>query len=255
MLKIKNIYAGYNGIDVLHGISFEALNGQDIGIIGPNGCGKSTLLKVIANLMPFRGDVFIDGVSVKNMKRKDLAMKIGLLSQITQVYFSYSIYETVMMGRFAYGNNKLFSRVSREDEKAVEDSLNAVHLFNLKDKEINELSGGQLQRVFLAKVLAQDPEVILLDEPTNHLDLSYQVELIRYLKNWAKTSSKSVIAVLHDINHALFFSDEILVLSDGIVKAYGNVRDVISTSLLKEVYEMDVVSYMKDSLKKWEDIL
>lgn len=255
MLEVKNIHAGYNGVDVLHGISFNALKGKDIGIIGPNGCGKSTLLKVIANLIPFKGEILIDGVSVTKMKRRDIAKKIGLLSQITQVYFSYSIYDTVMMGRFAYGNKKLFYSSTKEDEKIVEEALKAVHMYDLKDKEINELSGGQLQRVFLAKVLAQDPDIILLDEPTNHLDLSYQVELIKYLKNWAKSEVKSIIAVLHDINHALFFSDEILVLNEGEVKALGNVNDVISTSLLRDVYEMDVVSYMKDSLKKWEAIL
>lgn len=254
MLEVQNVSAGYNGFDVLHDISFKVLKGEKLGIIGPNGCGKSTLLKALANLIPFQGEISIEGTSIKSMKRKDVAKKIGLLSQITHVYFSYSVFETVMMGRFAHGNNSLFSKDTKEDKEAVEEALNAVHMFDVKDKEINELSGGQLQRVFLAKVLAQNPEIILLDEPTNHLDLTYQVEFIKYLNEWTKKEVKITVSVLHDINHALSFSDKILVLDNGRIKGYGNVDDIVSSSLLNEVYNMDIVSYMKNSLRRWEGL-
>ena len=252
MLKLKNVSAGYNGIDVIHDISFQVSKGEKLGIIGPNGCGKSTLLKALANLLPFQGEILIDDVSIKSMKRRDIAKKIGLLSQITHVYFSFSIFETVMMGRFAYGNNNLFNPMPKKDIETVEEALKAVHMLDVKDKEINELSGGQLQRVFLAKVLAQNPDIILLDEPTNHLDLTYQVEFLEYLSKWAKKEIKIIISVLHDINHAFSFSDKILVLDEGRIKCYGNADDIISTSLLNEVYSMDIVSYMKNSLRRWE---
>ncbi len=252
MLKVNNISAGYGDIDVLHGISFELKKGEKLAIIGPNGCGKTTLLRTIANLIPFRGDILIDDVSIKKMKRKDVAKKIALLSQMTQMYFSYSVLDTVMMGRFSYTKNSLLKVFSKEDKDVVEKSLKAVHMFDMKDKDISELSGGQLQRVFLAKVLAQDPDIILLDEPTNHLDLSYQIELIDYLKEWSKKENRSIVAVLHDINHALFFSDKVLVLNNGVTESYGKVKEAISSSLLKKVYEMDVVSYMKRSLREWE---
>lgn len=254
MLEVQNVSAGYNGFDVLHDISFKVLKGEKLGIIGPNGCGKSTLLKALANLIPFKGEISIEDTPIKAMKRKDVAKKIGLLSQITHVYFSYTVFETVMMGRFAHGNNSLFSKDTKEDKEAVEEALNAVYMFDVKDKEINELSGGQLQRVFLAKVLAQNPEIILLDEPTNHLDLTYQVEFIKYLNEWTKKEVKITVSVLHDINHALSFSDKILVLDKGRIKGYGNVDDIVSSSLLNEVYNMDIASYMKNSLRRWEGL-
>jgi len=254
MVSLRNLSAGYNGFDVLHDISFQVSKGEKLGIIGPNGCGKSTLLKALANLIPFKGEILIDGISIRSMKRREIAKKIGLLSQITHVYFSFSVFETVMMGRFAYKDNNLFSPIPKKDIEIVEEALNIVHMLDVKDKEINELSGGQLQRVFLAKVLAQNPEIILLDEPTNHLDLTYQVEFLEYLNKWAKKEIKIIISVLHDINHALSFSDKILVLDEGRIKGYGNVDEIISTPLLNDVYNMDIVSYMKNSLRRWDNI-
>ena len=148
--------------------------------------------------------------------------------------------------------NSLFGESSQEDKDQVEKSLRAVGLWRLKDKQIDTLSGGQLQRVFLARVLAQDPSIILLDAPTNHLDLRYQKELIDYLKDWSKEDGHSVIGVFHDINLAMDLADEILVMEKGKIAGLGDPKSIMKKDLFNRVYEMDIVGYMVDSLKQWE---
>lgn len=252
MLEIKNLWAGYNGIDVVKDVSFKVSSGKNLCILGPNGCGKTTLLKAIAGIIPHRGQVLIDKTDSNKMKRKDIAKEIAVLSQISSVYFSYTVYETVMLGRYLYMKNSLFGESSQEDKDQVEKSLRAVGLWRLKDKQIDTLSGGQLQRVFLARVLAQDPSIILLDEPTNHLDLRYQKELIDYLKDWSKEDGHSVIGVFHDINLAMDLADEILVMEKGKIAGLGDPKSIMKKDLFNRVYEMDIVGYMVDSLKQWE---
>jgi iron complex transport system ATP-binding protein len=252
MLTLNNISAGYNGVDVIRNISLTVKNNGNLSIIGPNGCGKTTLLKAAANILPYKGDIEIGGKPVKKMKHKEIALKIAMLSQTMGIYFSYSIFDTVMMGRYLHIKDRLLGLPSAEDKEYVMRCLEAVNLADDKDREITRLSGGQLQRVFLARTLAQKPEIILLDEPTNHLDLKYQIELIEYLKEWAAESNRAVIGVLHDINLAMRLSDNIMVMKNGEIQACGKTSEVISDSLLESVYEIDVAQYMRDSLKRWE---
>jgi len=254
MLILRSVSAGYNGVDAVKRISLSVNAGENLAIIGPNGCGKTTLLKAIANIMPFTGDIELGGKSIRNMKHRDIAVKIAMLSQITGMYFSYSVYETVMMGRYLHIKDKLLGLPSDEDKAHVIRCLEAVNLLGEKDREITQLSGGQIQRVFLARTLAQEPEIILLDEPTNHLDLKYQTELVEYLKQWAVEGNRAVIGVMHDINLALRLSDNMMVMKDGSVQAYGKAKEIVTAGLLERTYEVDVVRYMLESLKVWESI-
>ena len=169
MLEVKNVCCGYNGIDIVKQVSFNINRGENLCIVGPNGCGKSTLLKAISNLISFNGEIKLDGKNINALKRKELATKIALMTQSSNIQFPYTIFETVALGRYAHLNS-IFSRLSKKDEEVINESLKMVGLLDIKDKLISELSGGQLQRVFLARAFSQDPEVILLDEPTNHLD-------------------------------------------------------------------------------------
>ncbi|MCL1808866.1 MAG: ABC transporter ATP-binding protein [Clostridiales bacterium] len=254
MLTLKNVSAGYDGTDVVKNISLDVKSCKNLSIIGPNGCGKTTLLKVIANLLPFRGDVEIDGRPVRKMKSREISSKVAMLAQTSGIYFAYSVFDTVMMGRYLRMDSGFFGLPSTEDAKHVTRCLEAVNLVAEKDKEITKLSGGQLQRVFLARALAQQPEIILLDEPTNHLDLKYQVELIDYLKKWAPENNCAVIGVLHDINLAMQLSENILVMKNGETQAYGKTSEVVTGNLLEKVYEIDVARYMAQSLKRWESL-
>lgn len=255
MISIQNVHAGYGENEILHGITFDVKMGENLSIIGPNGCGKTTLLRTIAGTMPFTGDILCKEESIRKMKRRTLAKKISLLSQTIQVYFNYTVFDTIMMGRYVHESNGLFGGISEKDKLAVNEALETVGMLELKDREVDTLSGGQLQRVFLAKVLAQDPDIILLDEPTNHLDFSYQIEMIRFLKQWAVQKKKTVIGVLHDINLAMQLSDRILLLDDGKIHAFGYCRDIFTSDALNSAYKMDVAGYMLETLKKWEDIL
>ncbi|MDI9218647.1 MULTISPECIES: ABC transporter ATP-binding protein [Clostridium] len=251
MLEVKNVYCGYNGIDIVKQVSFNINRGENLCIVGPNGCGKSTLLKAISNLISFNGEIKLDGKNINTLKRKELATKIALMTQSSNIQFPYTIYETVALGRYAHLNS-IFSRLTKKDEVIINESLKMVGILDIKDKLISELSGGQLQRVFLARAFAQDPEVILLDEPTNHLDLRYQIEILDYLKNWAKEKNKIVIAVLHDLNLVQNYGDRVLMLNDGVIKGNGNTKEVLNSNDLEEVYGIDIKTFMVRTLEKWK---
>ena len=251
MLKLTDVSVGYGDFDVVKHVSLTVESGGNLSIIGPNGCGKTTLLKAVANILPFKGDIAIDGKSTRKMKHKEVSCKIALLSQLSGIYFAYSVYDTVMMGRYLHIKDKFLGLPSAKDKELVMGALEAMALTKEKDNSITELSGGQLQRVFLARTLVQEPEIILLDEPTNHLDLKYQIELIEYLKQWAKEENRTVIGVLHDINLAMKLSDNIMVMKEGKIRANGKADDVITDSLLQEVYEINVAQYMRESLQRW----
>ena len=176
MLEVKNVRCGYDNNEIIKGVSFNVEPGSNLCIVGPNGCGKSTLLKSIANLLNYKGSILLNGKEISKFNRKDLAKNIALMSQASSIYFPYTVYETVSLGRYAHLKG-VFSRMSKSDEEIIIKSIENVGLLDLKDKLISELSGGQLQRVYLARAFAQDPNVILLDEPTNHLDIKYHSSL------------------------------------------------------------------------------
>ncbi|WFA08876.1 ABC transporter ATP-binding protein [Tissierella sp. Yu-01] len=253
MLELRNVSAGYDGVDVLKDISFSLNYGENLCILGPNGCGKTTLIKAIAGLIPIKGKIFIDGKDIGRLKRSEIASKIAVMSQLSSIFFSYTVYETVLLGRYLHMKG-VFKEPSKYDKSCVERSLKAVGLYKLRDKQINTLSGGQLQRVFLARTLAQEPSIILLDEPTNHLDLRYQAELIDYLKEWSKEEGHSIVGVLHDINLAMRLGEKFLLLDEGRIMSYGNANKAVTNDLLNKAFGMDVVGFMLDSLKMWESI-
>jgi len=255
VLSVKNVSTGYDGVDVVKDISFTVRDNENLSIIGPNGCGKTTLLRAIANILAYRGEIEVDGKPLREMRHREISLKIAMLSQLSGIYFQYSVYETVMMGRYLHIKDKLFGLPSSEDKKYVRQCLAAVDLTDVSDKPITELSGGQLQRVFLARTLAQSPDIIMLDEPTNHLDLKYQIELIEYLKIWAQENGRTIIGVMHDINLAMKLSDNILIMKNGCIAANGKTNDVITDSLLKDVYDIDVAGYMRQSLQRWQSIV
>ncbi len=254
MLTLKNVSSGYNGHDVISNINLNVSESENLCILGPNGCGKTTLIKTIAGIIPHRGTVKIDGKSISSMKRTDVARKIAVMSQISSIYFSYTVYETVLLGRYLHMKNGTFKEPSSTDREYTDKCLKAVDLLSLKNKQINTLSGGQLQRVYLARTLAQEPSIILLDEPTNHLDLKNQADLIDFLKSWSKQEGHTVIGVLHDLNLAMKLADNILLLDKGTIAAYGKSEDIISSRVINEVYDMDVTGYMIDSLRHWESL-
>ncbi len=254
MIILRDVSVSYGKFEAVKNITLEVETNQNLSIIGPNGCGKTTLLKAIASILPFKGNIEIDGKPIQKMKQKEISKKIALMSQFSGIYFSYSVFDTVMMGRYLHSKDGLFGIPSEIDREKVTQCLRALDLLNLKDKEITQLSGGQLQRVLLARTLVQEPEIILLDEPTNHLDLKYQIELIEYLRDWSIEGNHSVIGVLHDINLAMRLSDNVMIMKDGVCAANGNANETLTSQLLQDVYDVDVANFFSTSLKKWQSI-
>lgn len=251
MLKLNRIYCGYNDFEICKDINLNIKKGYFTSIIGPNGAGKTTLLKSIAGIVNYHGDITLDDINFKSINRKDFGQKVALLAQSSETYFSYSVYDTVMLGRYPYLQGFL-GLPNKKDKAIVEHALDLVGFYNHKDCLINQLSGGQLQRVFLARTIAQQPDVVLLDEPTNHLDFKHQVEILDFVKDWAKKEQKIIIAVLHDLNLVQKYSDYVLLLHNGIAYANGYSKEVLTTNNLEDVYDIDVKNWMKKALSLWE---
>lgn len=250
MLEVSHLSCGYGGIPVVKDVSFRVKERQRLCILGPNGCGKTTLLRGIVGVLPIEGSVKIKGENLSGMPVRQKGKKVALMSQLSAIYFSYTVYETVMMGRYVHQKKGIFAGETEQDRRIVEESLGRTGMLELRDRLITELSGGQLQRVFLARTFAQEPQVILLDEPTNHLDLKYQIELIENLKEWAEKEGRCVVGVLHDINLAFSFADTLLLMEKGEVKACESVER-FDLSLISQAYQIDVRKFMQDSLKRW----
>lgn len=251
MLQIEHLSCGYGEKPIVRDVSFHVKEGERLCILGPNGCGKTTLLKGIMGILPAQGTVTVGGETLAGMPARQKAQKIALMSQLSSVYFAYTVFETVMLGRYAHQKRSALFGESEKDRQIVRESLEKTGMLEYKDRLITELSGGQLQRVFLAQIFAQDPQVILLDEPTNHLDLRYQVELAETLKEWVGKEKRCVVGVLHDINLAFSFADKVLLMDHGMVKAFEKTQ-VLDLSLLDQIYQMNVQGYMRESLTRWK---
>ena len=248
MIEVNKLSFSYGNKKILNNISFKIFENDRLCIIGPNGSGKTTLLKSLCNILDFQGWVFIDN---KNIKDIEVYKTVAFMSQISEIYFDYSVFDTVILGRYSSFKDKIFSIPDKKDKEIVLECLERLKIIHLKDKSINELSGGELQKVFLARVFAQNPKVILMDEPANHLDLNSQIELIYNLKEWASKDLRCIIAVMHDINNVFNFANKILLLDKGENLYFGDYEN-FNLELLNKIYNVNVVEYMKNSLSKWK---
>ncbi len=251
MLSVEHLYCGYGKTPVIRDLSFQVKAGERMCILGPNGCGKTTLLRALAGVLPWQGRVEAGGEDMRILPPKKRAKKIALMSQFSQTAFDYTVYEAVMLGRYAHQTGSLFSAETEADRTSVEEALRLADAWELREQMVTKLSGGQLQRVFLARVFAQSPQIILLDEPANHLDLPSQAELVESLQNWTADGERCVLGVFHDISLALAFADTALLLDQGSEFACGPVEEM-DLSLIDGLYGMDVRRYMKNLLERWD---
>ena len=233
-IKTENINVTLEKNNILKGINIEVDNKEFVGIIGPNGSGKSTLLKCIYRILkPSEGVIKLDGIDMKNISIKESSKKLSVLSQHNNYNFDFTVKEIVLMGRAPY--KKFMERDNKEDYDIVNDALEKVDMLEFKDRSFQSLSGGELQRVILARALAQKPKCLILDEPTNHLDIKYQLQLMRIVKSL----NIEVIAAIHDLNIAAMYCDKIYVLKDGKIVKCGKTNEVLTKKLIKDVYEVD----------------
>ncbi|QWU80038.1 ATP-binding cassette domain-containing protein [Campylobacter novaezeelandiae] len=237
MIELKNISKSYNKKSIVSNLNLTFPRNKLISLIGPNGAGKSTVLSLISRLFkPDNGEIYIDGKNINSYKENILAQKISILKQQNNLNLRLSIEELVSFGRFPYSQGRLNS----QDKEKINEALNYTGLYEIKDKYLDTLSGGQKQRAFIAMIIAQDTEFILFDEPLNNLDMKHCVQTMNLMKNLIKDFNKSIIVVLHDINFASIYSDEILALKDGKIVKFDHTEKIINSEVLKEVYDMEI---------------
>lgn len=236
MLKVQNVSGGYGSTPILADISFEVEKGKMLGILGPNGCGKSTLLKVISGIMkPSTGTVYVDGKEIKDYSSKQLAKKMTVLPQLHATAFSNTVRDTVSLGRYPYQSG-FFSSWKTEDEQAVVKAMDQTGVRKFEKAQLEYLSGGEQQRVFIAQALAQSSNLLLLDEPTNHLDIAHQKQILDMIRKEVTEHDLTVVSVFHDINLASLYCDEILLMEDGKVRANGVPHEVLIDDRIMDVY-------------------
>ncbi len=238
ILKVEKIGFAYDSASVLEGITFEARIGEILGIIGPNGSGKTTLLRCLNKVLrPKGGIILLDGKNLVSVRQKEIAKLMGVVPQNSIHRCAFTVLDTVLMGRFPHLGR--FDKESGRDSDLAQNCLRLCGVEHLSSKLVTELSGGEYQKVIIARALAQQPRVLLLDEPTLHLDIHHQLDLLELLKTLVEREELIVIMVSHDLNLAARYSNRILVLKEGKIYKAGRPRDVLTPACLKEVYKID----------------
>ena len=237
-LEVSDVSYCYSKSIVLDGISFTVGKGEILGILGPNGCGKTTLLKNLnKNLSPCGGCVLLDGDVLEDIKKKDVAKKIAVVPQTNEIHFSFTVRDVVSMGRMPFQG--MMSGESEEDKRIVDDAIRLTGLERLADRHINTMSGGERQRVIIARAIAQTPQIILMDEPTLHLDISMQFDALNLVYRLAKENGLTVIIVSHDLPMVARYCDRILMIHDHKIHALGTPEEVLTPDNMRIVFNVD----------------
>ena len=236
MIEISGLFFSYKKTEILADIGLELHKGEILAIVGPNGAGKTTLLRCIAGIAkPDRGSIRIEGRDIFGMKRPDLAKRIGYVPQAAPAKFPVTVFETVLMGRRPY----ISWRPSKNDLRVVVDLLKSMDLADIALRYFDQLSGGQKQKVLLAKAFAQGTDCLLLDEPTSNLDLRHQMEAMEMISTMAKEKGVAAILAMHDLNLTSRFADTILMLNNGRMSCIGEPEQVMTRENIRSVYGVE----------------
>ena len=230
---------------IIDNVSLQLEQGNFYGVLGPNGAGKTTLVKHILGLVKNdSGHIYFDGVDMKTIKRNELARYVAFLSQNTTKDVDFSVEEVVAMAREPY--RKSFSPLSKRDVEIITEAMEYTNCLHLREKSICHISGGERQRVMIARAIAQDTPWIILDEPTSNLDIKHQLDLMSVLDKLKKDKKKTIVAVLHDINLAKKYCDKIIMMKEGRVELSGNNSEVLTSDNLSRLYGVDVTMIFSD---------
>lgn len=240
VIRVKDLWCGYPGHEVLQGISFAVQKGEFLGILGPNGSGKTTLLLALSGILPFRdGEIEVLGIPSERLKHKERARQMAVVTQDPEVRFPFTCEEVVRMGR--YPHQKRWQLDSIEDAEAVRQAMLLTDTEMLAERLITAVSGGEKQRVIMAKTLAQEGTVLLLDEATSAMDIHRKLQIFKVLEQLHAEEEVTVLAVLHDVNLAALFCQRLIFLKEGRVVADGAVSSVLLPEILEEVYQTRVI--------------
>lgn len=254
-LSVSNLRFSYGEREVLRGIQGDFYQGTFYGIAGPNGSGKTTMLKLLAGLKTSKTSSAIQLLEkpLSTYSRLEMAKHIAYVPQMFDIPYAYTIEEVVKMGRYPYTHDQ---RTKGKDHEIVAYALQKTQLFDMKDRLVNALSGGELQRVIIARAIAQDTDIILLDEPISHLDIHYQRDLVHLMKKLCQEEDKTIIAVLHDLNITMNHCDHLFLLKDGQIVKQGEPAQVLTSETVAQAYGIDVSILMQDDQRfiTWNDV-
>ena len=252
LLRLNNVSVTFGNTKVLDNISFDVSSNDWLMLTGPNGAGKSTVINAVSGAADYTGNILIGNTDRRSVKPRKMAKKIGVLSQNHSVGYSFTVRDLVSLGRYPYRNGLLAAK-STEDKEKVEKAIEDVGLAEFSDRSLLTLSGGELQRAFIAQLFAQDPAVLLLDEPTNNLDLVYQKEIFELLENWVKNGERAIISVVHDLGLARAYGTKAILLDRGNTVAYGDIDSVFSPDNINKSYRLDINDWMKKLYSYWTE--
>lgn len=251
MIEVADLAVRVKDQLLISEVSFHMQVGQWLMICGPNGSGKTSLVKALTGEYPAQGKIILQGQPLQSYSSKEKAKRIGFLDQQHPLHFDHSLEDLVALGRYAYRRSP-FSGLTNQDHDQIERAIDQVGLSHLASRSLTHLSGGELQRAFLAQVFAQDPQLLVLDEPGNHLDLVYEKELFGYLDQWLSKPGRALISVVHDLSIAKQYADQVLLMHQGLVKAFGPPQEVLTSHWLDPTYQMDVVTYLQGKYQSWQ---
>ena len=247
-MEVRELSFSYGKNKVLKNVSLKIEEGKITTILGANGCGKSTLFSLMTkNLYSPKGRIFLRGKNLQNLNIKEFARQVAIVQQYNSAAGDMTVEELVSFGRTPY--KKMLSGTSKEDEAIIENAMEVTGISLYKDREISRLSGGQRQRVWIAMALAQDTKILFLDEPTTYLDVRYQIEILELIKKLNKEYGITIVMVLHDINQAIYFSDNIIGLKNGNLLFCGEPYNVIDKESIKKLYDVDLDVVMVNGSK------
>jgi len=244
IVEINNLFFEYKDTSTEDSFSLtlnqlEIKEGYFTSLIGPNGCGKSTILKLISKILyPQKGRIKFSGVDISEIPYKEYAKMIAYVPQSTYPYFPFSVFEIVMMGRTPYLG--MLSFENSIDKKIVEEAMDILEISHLKLKGINEISGGEAQRVYIARALAQKPKMILLDEPNSHLDIEHQIQIFELLAKLKREENLTILSVSHDLNLVGIFSEKVFLMNHGQLIMHGNTSEVLTEKNIEDIFNVKV---------------
>ena len=251
MLTVTDMTVRYGELTIVERAGFSVSEGQWVMMVGPNGAGKSTIINAISQGIPYTGTVQFEDSDIARMKPAQIARRIGVLTQSHHVAYSFTVEEIVKLGRYCYSPG-IFDAMTQEDAERVQNALEITGMTPFKNQSVLTLSGGELQRAFLAQLFAQNPNMLILDEPANHLDLVYQKQIFELIGRWLKEPRRAVLSVVHDLSLARAYGTHAVLLDKGRVVSCGALRDVVTRDKLCEIYNMDVYGWMQSMLSQWE---